>query len=177
MAQSEHPTFKAGNFITLKHFSVLSAFESLWPAIIDNVFFFSFKCTTKGRGHISLDLAIKVKPQGRIKRLTFKNKWLTKSQYPAAVRINIIGDKMLSHWCISIQLALYLPAEIPCLIPRNLYLCIWGCNWVGWELNRTISTVLSSIYLSLNVICIIAKSQFIWDLSKCAQQRSLFGRL
>lgn len=65
---------------------------------------------------------------------------------------------MLSHWCISIELALYRPAEIPCLIPRNLYLCIWGYNWVGWELNRTISTVLSSIHFSLNVICIIAKA-------------------
>lgn len=65
---------------------------------------------------------------------------------------------MLSHWCISIELALYLPAEIPCLIPRNLYLCIWGYNWVGWELNRTVSTVLSNIHLSLNVICIIAKA-------------------
>lgn len=63
---------------------------------------------------------------------------------------------MLTHWCISIELALHLLAEILCLHHRNSYLGIWGYYWVGWDLNRTISTVLSITHLSFNVICIIA---------------------
>lgn len=65
---------------------------------------------------------------------------------------------MLTHWCIRVELALHLLAEISCLLHRNSYLGIWGYYWVKWDLNRTISTVLSIIHLSFNVICIMANA-------------------